>query len=235
MIIKKDVIDFKKIEFKEDKNLIVLENIKIKKKNLASFKKLKVKTFIDNKPNNDFEINFGKKIIIKGKKYDSENLEKILSKRNDTKFFKNISKDVEININSVLTPLSKEIFKFRLIGTIEKGKFVKISSKGDFGNDKFLDISMKSDKKNKKKYLEVYSDLPQPLLSNYNFFNGVSGGVLVFSSILEDEKSISKLTIENFKIVNAPAVVKLLSIADFGGLADLREGEGLSFDKLELT
>ena len=64
--------------------------------------------------------------------------------------FKNISKDVEININSVLTPLSKEIFKFRLIGTIEKGKFVKISSKGDFGNDKFLDISMKSDKKNKR-------------------------------------------------------------------------------------
>ena len=36
---------------------------------------------------------------------------------------------------------------------------------------------------------------------------------------MNDETSNSKLTIENFKVVNAPAVIKLLSIADFGGLA----------------
>ena len=60
--------------------------------------------------------------------------------------------------------------------------------------------------------------------------------MLVFSSIIDnDSSSNSKLTIENFKVVNAPAVVKLLSIADFGGLADLAEGEGLSFDKLEIN
>ena len=29
-------------------------------------------------------------------------------------------------------------------------------------------------------------------------------------------------------------VVKLLSLADFGGLADLAEGEGLSFERLEI-
>ena len=58
---------------------------------------------------------------------------------------------------------------------------------------------------------------------------------MVFSSIIEDNTSVSKLTIENFKIINAPGVVKLLSIADFGGLADLAEGEGLSFDKLEIN
>ena len=34
--------------------------------------------------------------------------------------------------------------------------------------------------------------------------------------------------------MNAPGVVKLLSLADFGGLADLAEGEGLSFEKLEI-
>ena len=40
--------------------------------------------------------------------------------------------------------------------------------------------------------------------------------------------------IENFKVVNAPGMVKLLSLADLGGLADLAEGEGLSFDLLEI-
>ena len=86
-----------------------------------------------------------------------------------------------------------------------------------------------------KKYLEIYSDFPQPLLTEYSFFKGLTEGTLLFSSIIESEDlSNSKLVIENFKIVNAPGVVKLLSLADFGGLADLAEGDGLSFDKLEI-
>ena len=72
------------------------------------------------------------------------------------------------------------------------------------------------------------------MLSEYKFFRGLSGGVLIFSSVIEENLATSKLVIENFKIVNAPGVVKLLSLADFGGLADLAEGDGLSFEKLEI-
>ena len=57
----------------------------------------------------------------------------------------------------------------------------------------------------------------------------------MFSSIIESDSSSSKLVIEDFKVINAPGVVKLLSLADFGGLADLAEGEGLSFDKMEIN
>ena len=49
------------------------------------------------------------------------------------------------------------------------------------------------------------------------------------------KKSNSKLKIENFKVINAPGLIKLLSLADLGGLVDLAEGEGLSFDILEIT
>ena len=42
------------------------------------------------------------------------------------------------------------------------------------------------------------------------------------------------MKIENFKVVNAPGLIKLLSLADLGGLADLAEGDGLSFDLLEI-
>ena len=55
-----------------------------------------------------------------------------------------------------------------------------------------------------------------------------------FTSIIDEETSDSRLTIDNFKVVNAPGVVKILSLADFGGLADLAEGEGLSFEKMEI-
>ena len=49
------------------------------------------------------------------------------------------------------------------------------------------------------------------------------------------ETPATKLIIENFKVINAPGVIKLLSLADLGGLADLAEGEGLSFDILEIN
>ena len=130
--------------------------------------------------------------------------------------------------------MSEKLKNFKLIGEIQKGKFVKITSKGDFGGNNFLDISMKKDKNSDKKYLEIYSDLTRPLLTEYSFFNGISGGKLLFTSIIDNLKSNSKLKIENFKIVNAPGLVKLLSLADLGGLADLAEGEGLSFDVLEV-
>ena len=58
---------------------------------------------------------------------------------------------------------------------------------------------------------------------------------IYFSSIIENDNSISKLRIENFKVRNAPGMVKLLSLADLGGLADLAEGEGLSFEVLEIN
>ena len=131
--------------------------------------------------------------------------------------------------------MSENLKNFKLIGKIEKGKFVKISSKGEFGNNNFLDIKLKKDNKSKKKYLEIYSDLTKPLLSEYSFFNGLSGGKLLYTSIIKENSSNSKLKIENFKVINAPGVVKLLSLADLGGLADLAEGEGLTFDVLEIN
>ena len=70
--------------------------------------------------------------------------------------------------------MSKKLSNFKLIGDIKDGKFTKISAKGDFGNNRFLDISMKKDKYSNKKYLEIYSDLTRPLLTEYNFFKGLS-------------------------------------------------------------
>ena len=43
------------------------------------------------------------------------------------------------------------------------------------------------------------------------------------------------MKIEDFKVVNAPGMIKLLSLADLGGLADLAKGEGISFDTLDIS
>ncbi len=225
----KNNFEIKKLNFKEKKNLIEINNLVFLKNNFKSFKKVKVFT-----QNNDFSILNEKKILIKGNKFDATNLAKFLSGKNNNNSFKKINNIIEIDFKNITVPMSEKLQNFKLIGEINKGKFVKISSKGDFGGNNFLDISMKKDKNTEKKYLEIYSDLPRPLLAEYSFFKGLSGGKLLFTSIIDEDGSNSKLKIENFKVVNAPGVVKLLSLADLGGLADLAMGDGLTFEVLEI-
>ncbi len=218
-----------KLNFKEDKNLIQIDDLIFKKKDFISFKNIRVVT-----KNNDFFIKKNENILIKGKKFDASNLAKFFGKENNGNKFKNMNEKIEIDFSNIKIPMSEKLQNFKLLGEINSGKFVKISAKGEFGNNNFLDISMKKDKNSDRKYLEIYSDLTRPLLTEYNFFRGLSGGKLLFTSIIDNSKTSSNLKIENFKVKNAPGVVKLLSLADLGGLADLAEGEGLSFDLLEI-
>ena len=225
----KNLFNIRKINFIDKDILINFENLQFEEKNLLSLKTAKIKT-----PNNDFSINWDEKIIIEGNKFDAINLPKFLTQQSNENFLKKINKIIEINFKNINAPLSEKISDFRLIGKIEKGQFVKITSKGDFGGNNFLDISMKKSENSDTRFLEVYSDLPRPLLTEYSFFNGLSGGKLLFTSLIDNSKSNSKLKIENFNVINAPGLIKLLSLADLGGLADLAKGDGLSFDILEM-
>ena len=230
----RDNLKFKYFNYNEGKNSIIIEDLELQKNKFLNLKKVSIKTFDKKMLNNDFTISLGDKILIKGDKFDASNLPKVIYQKKNDNNFKKLNKNIEIDIANVIAPLSEKLTKFRLIGKIERGKFIKISSKGNFGNNNFLDISMKNDKLNMKKYLEIYSDITKPLLTEYSFFKGLTGGKLLYSSIIDKKSSISKLKIENFKVVDAPGLVKILTLADLGGLADLAVGEGISFDTLEI-
>ena len=231
----KEKTKIEKFQFKDADNIISVENIKLSKNKISYVDKISVKTRKDGKKNNEFLISLKDKILIRGLKYDAERLGKIFSQKKNNNYFSNISKDIEIELKSINTPISEKISNFKLLGRIERGKFTKISSKGEYSDNKFLDITLKEEKNSKKKYLEIYSDLAKPLLSEYSFFSGLAGGKLFFTSVIDKDTSLSKLIIEDFKVVSAPAIIKLLSLADLGGLADLAEGEGLSFEVLEIN
>ena len=234
-ILDKNGLNIESFNFSEENNLIEVKNLKLNKKNqIYQLKNIKINTFNDGSKNNDFEISFGKKILIKGKKYDATYLLNQLTSDEDTTLLKKINKEVEINLNSLITKSLIPLNNFRLIGKIEKGEFVKISSKSEFKDDKYLDISLKKDE-NKNRILEVYSDLPRALLADYKFFEGIKDGKLLYTSVLDQSGSASRLTIENFKVLKAPAFATLLTLADLGGIADLLSGEGMSFDILEIN
>ena len=228
-------IDINNIEYSEGKNLISLNKFNLNKKNqIKRFKNIKVKTFNEDKQNNNFEVLFGKKLVIKGKSYDSSNLIKNINKKGNGNLFRKINKEVNISFDTIFTKFTKSLNNFNLIGKIEKGKFVKISSKSEFSEDRYLDISLKNDPNSSKKILEIYSGFAKPLLADFNFFKGVEGGQLVFTSSFDDKESSSNLQLKDFKVLNAPAFAKLLALADLSGPAVLLSGEGLTFDSLEI-
>ena len=228
-------IIFKNINFTEGKNSISIKDLKLNKKNeIESISNINVLTFINNKENNNFKITFRKKISVRGKKLDTTYLLSKLTSGNKGNPFKNFTKDIEIRLNSISTKSQVPLNDFHLLGRIKKGKFETMSAKSEFSKTEYLDISLKKDENNKK-ILEIYSDLPQALLADYKFFDGIRGGKLLYNSVYDETGSASKITIENFKVLKAPAFATLLTLADLGGIADVLSGEGMTFDILEIN
>ena len=227
--------NIKYLNYNEGKSSIKINNLDLnKKKQIKKFSNIKINTFKDKVENNNFNIVYKDKITIKGKIYDSSNLIKNVSNQNKGSLFNQIDKEIRINFENILTKLSMPLNNFNLIGKIEKGKFTKISSKSEFSKDEYLDISLKKDPNSNKKILEIYSGLAKPLLADFNFFKGIEGGQLLFSSTFDNKNSVSNLKIKDFKVLNAPAFAKLLALADLSGLVVLLSGEGLTFDSLEI-
>ena len=234
-IIKDNNLTFKSINFTEGKNSIFVKGLQLNNKNeIKNLSSIKVLTFNKNKNNNNFIINFEKKINITGEKYDSTNLLKILSEKNSSNPLKNLNKEIEIQLKELITKSKIPLSNFSLRGLIKKGKFSRLSAKSEVSEEKYLDISLKKDPNNKK-ILEVYSDYPQVLLADYKFFEGIKDGKLLYNSVTDDKSSASKITIEDFKVTKAPAFATLLTLADLRGFADLLSGQGMSFDFLEMN
>jgi len=235
LIIKDNRFIFKSIDFTEGKNSISVRGLILNNKNeIENIISIDLQTFNKNKENNNLKINLGKKILISGKKYDSSNLLKLLSKKSESNLLKKFNKEIEIQIENLITKSQIPLRDFNLIGNVEKGKFNKIFAKSEFTKNKYLDISLKKDLNNKK-IIEVYSDSPQALLADYKFFEGIKNGTLLYNSAIDKSSSVSKLTIENFKVTKAPAFATLLTLADLGGIADILSGQGMSFDILEIN
>ena len=233
-ILKKNIINIKDFLYKEAKNEIILKNVKINNYNLESFNNIKIKTFNKNNENNNFNIQLDNKIYISGSSFDATNLLKKISSKKKTHFLNKINKAIEVRIDKINSKKTESLNDFFLIGKIKKGKFIKVLSKSEFSPGNYLDISLLENNSTGYKDLEIYSDIPKFLLSDYNFFKGIENGKLTFNSSFNNKESQSNLVIEDFKVKNAPAFAKLLALADFGGILDLLSGDGISFDRLEI-
>lgn len=223
------------LEFSADKTKIFLSDIKLNKNlETVDFKKLEIKTFLNEIKNNDFSINKSDKIIISGEVFDAQPLLKSLYKKKKRKTFsKNFNTQLKININKIISGTGDDVLDFAMIGKINKGSYDKLSLKGNFSNDEIIEMTIYQVDKDKKA-LQVVSDRARPFVKNFDFIKGFEGGKLEYESIISEEISNSNLIITNFKVSKVPALAQLLTLASLQGIADTLSGEGIRFEVFEM-
>ena len=122
----------KNLTLKNEDNLFKIDHLVLNKNyNLSDFKNIEVRTKENKKINNDFSIKNSKEsIIVDGEIFDATILLKELDepgKKNN--FLKKISKNIEADFTKVLTDTEFPFNKFRMVGSLKKGKLEKISAK----------------------------------------------------------------------------------------------------------
>ncbi|MDC0190157.1 AsmA-like C-terminal region-containing protein [Rhodospirillales bacterium] len=103
------------------------------------------------------------------------------------------------------------------------------------GSRKSLEINLSP--KAGKRELQVKSSDAGWVLDIFGFSKDIIGGKLALEAIFEDMSVDSKVTgtakIHKFRLVDAPVLARLLSIASITGILDELDGEGLKFEELE--
>ena len=223
------------LNFLADKDKIYLANIKLNKNfEVLDFRKLVVKTFLNEIKNNDFLVEKSEKVIILGEVFDAQPLLKSLYKKSYKKTFsKNFNSEVKVNFDRALTGTNDDIFNFAMIASINEGSYTKLSSKGTFSENEIVEMSIYQIDEGKKT-LQVVSDRARPFVKNFDFIKGFEGGKLEYESIISKQSSSSNLLITNFKVSKVPALTQLLTLASLQGIADTLKGEGIRFEFFEM-
>ena len=158
-----------------------------------------------------------------------------LFKNKDKKriFSRKLNTKVKVNFDKAITVSGDDITDLGIIGSINSGSFSKLSMKGNFSKNEFVEMSIYQVNKDKKT-LQVISDRARPFIEHFDFIEGFEGGKLDYESNIFKEKSVSNLIITNFKVSKVPALAQLLTLASLQGIADTLSGDGIRFESFEM-
>lgn len=115
-------------------------------------------------------------------------------------------------------------------------KFCKtVGIKGSLDQGENVEISLRPDSQDVS--LTIVSDNGGKVLRGLDIIKDVQGGTFATSAVApvaENERVYEgKMIMKDFKVVDAPVLAKLLTVASFAGIVDLLSGEGISFDKMK--
>ena len=257
--LKIDFLDYKKkkdsnviIKFKGSKelkkqtkfDLISLEekNNKIKIKNLIFDKNFKI-IDLDNAQinlldttNNLNKFNIKKnnnEYYLKGPIFNANNLIENLLSDDVTPKILNKNFKIFIEIDKLLLDQNYNLDNFNGDLSIKNQEIIDGNLVGSFSNNKEFKFTVKTSEN--RKITTLFLDEAKAMVNRYKFIKGFEGGVLDFYSSKQNDVSVSKIKIYDFKLQELPALTKLLTLASLQGIADLVSGEGIRFKEFEMN
>ena len=89
-----------------------------------------------------------------------------------------------------------------------------------------------------KRRLVVRSDDAGSVARAFNIYDNAVGGRLVLDATLHDDEPgapvSGNVTIEDYRVINAPTLAQLLAIASFTGIFEALQGDGITFSNFRL-
>jgi hypothetical protein len=238
---KKFGLDFKKISLLSKNNILIVNDLKIDRNNkLVKVDKIVLDYFDNDDLKNKFIINRTKNnnYELRGSFLNADPIITSLLESKDDQQLNIFKENIKISLN-----VSDVYFDNNYVIKNLKGKLQIIDNKVDqadifalFDDNKNITFSINN--KDDEKITTLFSSKAKPLVKRYKFIKGFEDsdeGYLDFYSSKKNGISKSKLTIDNFKVKEIPALAKILSLASLQGIADLLTGEGIRFTDFEMN
>ena len=236
---KNNILKINELKLLENENIFKFKNVSINKNNkIKSFEKINFIYKDLDGYNNDLLIYKKKQnYFLESSSFNGKKLiDDFLFSSSDNNVFKNfdnLSSKLNIKINKFLVENTDFINDISGFIKLKKNQIINASIKGvsNSANKTFLSIETK----NTTSKLIFFTENPNPFVSKYSFIKGFDGNFLELNSSNTNNKSKSKLVINDFKLKETPALTKILSLASLQGIADLLTGEGIRFNEFDMT
>ncbi len=228
-------LKFEKIIFNNGKNYLEIKNLNLTKD--YRFKNLDNANleFINlNKKQNQITIERNKKNYnISGKVFDSNKLiDELLKNQNKSSIFDDFNSKISLNINKAY--IDNLYFFKNLKGEVKfLNNEIYTLNISALVNERNFSYKIKNNDQNKK-ITTIYLDFPEPLVKKYKFIKGFKEGSLDYYSVKENDITKSELKIYNFKLMEMPALAKILTLSSLQGIADIMTGEGIRFEEFDM-
>jgi hypothetical protein len=143
---------------------------------------------------------------------------------------------LSLNLDAVQLYPNKRLLDVNGIIGYDGWVWNQIELKSGRGKDKNLDISLVP--KNGKRYLYVSAKDAGLILKTFDYYDNLIGGKLSlrgqYNGMSPESKFSGRARIDDFRVIKAPILTKLLNVASVTGIVDeLLGGVGIGFAKLD--
>ena len=232
---KLNLISFNELTFKEEKNILKINNLILDEKfTIKDFKKVEINYLDEKDIFNKYRILKKNNIYqLSGSTFNADNLlENIINseKKTDT-----IDKDfkLEIKIDNLILDGNHNLQNLSGNLSFKNQEIYNGNLVGFFSDNEKLQFTVKS--VDGEKITTLFLDKAGAIVNRYKFIKGFEEGSLDFYSTKKGQESVSTLKIYDFKLKELPALTKLLTLASLQGIADLLSGEGIRFNEFEMN